>query len=323
MVEPALAPAHPWVVGGQTALRFGVAGGPTDWGALRDFVQTAEGLGFDSYWSPDHPLLRPDCWTTLAAVAASTSRLRLGSLVSCIYYRHPVLLARLVADVDRLSGGRVVLGLGTGDLEAEFAAMGIALPPLRQRLAALTETLQIIAPLLRGEAVSHHGEQLRVEGARLPLPAVQDPHVPLLVAGGGERTTLRLVAQYADASNLLAAYRGGSAISPTDVRRKYTVLQAHCEALGRPYPAVLRTFHFVPTLLGDSPAELEAKRARVPPTLFQLAGQAALVGTPEQAAERLRPLAEAGCQYFTFAALEPDTLRLLGERLIPALSTPR
>jgi alkanesulfonate monooxygenase SsuD/methylene tetrahydromethanopterin reductase-like flavin-dependent oxidoreductase (luciferase family) len=322
MVESARERAHPWVVEGHGALRFGVAGGPTDWGALRDFVQMAEGLGFDSYWSPDHPLLRPDCWTTLAAVAASTSRLRLGSMVSCVYYRHPVLLGRLVADVDRLSGGRVVLGLGAGDLEAEFRAMGMSYPPVRQRLAALAETLEIIPPLLRGEEVSHLGDQLRVEGARLPLPPLQQPHVPLLVAGGGERTTLRLVAQYADASNLVAAEWGGGAFTLADVQRKYALLQQHCEALGRPYPAVLRTFHFVPTLLGDSPAELEMKRARVPPTLLQFAGQRALMGTPEQAAERLRPLAKAGCEYFTFAAMEPDTLRLLAERLIPALSMP-
>ena len=85
---------------------------------------------------------------------------------------------------------------------------------------------------------------------------------------------------------------------------------------------MLRTFHFVPTLLGDSPAELEAKRAQVPQTLIQFAGQAALISTPEQAAKRLRPLAEAGCQYFIFAAMEPDTLRLLAERLLPALSMP-
>jgi alkanesulfonate monooxygenase SsuD/methylene tetrahydromethanopterin reductase-like flavin-dependent oxidoreductase (luciferase family) len=182
--------------------------------------------------------------------------------------------------------------------------------------------LEIIPPLLRGEEVSHLGDQLRVEGARLPLPPLQQPHVPLLVAGGGERTTLRLVAQYADASNLVAAEWGGGAFTLADVQRKYALLQQHCEALGRPYPAVLRTFHFVPTLLGDSPAELEMKRARVPPTLLQFAGQTALMGTPEQAAERLRPLAKAGCEYFTFAAMEPDTLRLLAERLIPALSMP-
>lgn len=110
---------------GQRAFRFDIVGDPSgDWPALRDFLQTAEGLGFDAYWRPDHPLLLPDCWTSLAAVAAVTRRLRLGSLVSCVLYRNPVLLARMVADVDRISQGRVVVGLGAGDIEAEFRAMG-------------------------------------------------------------------------------------------------------------------------------------------------------------------------------------------------------
>jgi alkanesulfonate monooxygenase SsuD/methylene tetrahydromethanopterin reductase-like flavin-dependent oxidoreductase (luciferase family) len=104
------ASGHPWVTDGQRQLRFGIAGGPMgDWPRLRDFVQTAESLGFYSYWRSDHPLLAPNCWTMLAAVAAHTQRVRLGSMVSCVYYRNPVVLARMVVDVDRISEGRVVL----------------------------------------------------------------------------------------------------------------------------------------------------------------------------------------------------------------------
>jgi len=320
MVQPDRQQPHPWVAEGQGSLRFGIATGPAgDWVALRDFVQMAEGLGFDSYWRPDHPLLIPDPWTTLAALATSTSRLRLGTTVSCVYYRNPVLLARIVADVDRMSNGRVVLGLGAGDMETEFRAMGLAYPPVRERLAALGEALQILPPLLRGETVNYQGQQFRVDAATLPLPPIQQPYVPLLIAGGGERSTLRLVAQYADASNLVAADWGGGAFTADDVRRKYAALQEHCMAISRPYSAVLRTYQFSPTLLGDSPAALEAKRARVPPSVLQFLGQAALIGTPEQAIERLRPLVEAGCQYFNLGVMEPDTLRLLTERVIPAL----
>src|SRR5215467_7960 len=130
--------SHPWVKDGQRAVRFGIVGGPRgDWPALRDFVQLAEELGFDSFWRPDHPLLLPDCWTSLAAIAASTRRLRLGSLVSCVCYRNPVLLARMVADVDRIAHGRVILGVGAGDSAAEAQAMGLTYPPLRERQAAL------------------------------------------------------------------------------------------------------------------------------------------------------------------------------------------
>src|SRR5215472_9368262 len=126
--------SHPWVEHGQRVVRFGIVGGPRgDWPVLRDFVQMAEELGFDSYWHPDHPLRLPDCWTSLAAIAASTRQLRLGSLVSYVGYRNPVLLARMAADVDRIAQGRLILGLGAGDSTAEAQAMGLTYPPLRER----------------------------------------------------------------------------------------------------------------------------------------------------------------------------------------------
>jgi alkanesulfonate monooxygenase SsuD/methylene tetrahydromethanopterin reductase-like flavin-dependent oxidoreductase (luciferase family) len=312
--------SHPWVATGQRQVRFGIAGGPMgDWPTLRDFVQMVEGLGFDAYWRSDHPLLMPDCWTMLAAVAASTQRLRLGSLVSCVFYRNPVLLARIVADIDGISQGRVILGLGAGDMEAEFRAMGLSYPPVRERHAALAETLQVVPRLLRGETVSYQGAYCQVEGARLQPPPVQQPYIPLMVAGGGERTTLRLVAQYADASNLVAEAWGGAATTDAEVLHKYQVLQARCAEVGRPYASVLRTYSFVPVLLADSPAALAVKRERVPPQVLAFAGAAALVGTPEQAVERVQPLVGAGCQYVNFGVLDPDTLRLLAERVVPAV----
>ena len=314
------ASSHPWVADGQGQVRFGIVGGPMgDWPTLRDFVQMVEGLGFDSYWRSDHPLLTADCWTTLAAVAASTQRLRLGSMVSCVFYRNPVLLARIVADVDRISQGRVILGLGAGDMELEFRAMGLAYPPVRERQAALAEALQVVPRLLRGETVSFlQGTHCRLEEVKLQATPVQQPCVPLLVAGGGKRT-LRLVATHADASNLAAEGWGGAAATDADLRQKYEMLHAHCAELRRPYASVLRTYHFVPTLLADSPAALAVKRERVPPQLLSLFGAGALMGTPEQAVDHLQPLVRAGCQYFTFAVLEPETLRLLAERVVPAV----
>src|SRR5438046_3137011 len=97
---------HPWVRAGAAQVRFGVSGGPRDdWPALHDFVQMVEGLGFDSYWRPDQPLANADCWTTLAALAGRARRLWLGTSVVCVSYRHPALVARMAADVDRISGG--------------------------------------------------------------------------------------------------------------------------------------------------------------------------------------------------------------------------
>jgi alkanesulfonate monooxygenase SsuD/methylene tetrahydromethanopterin reductase-like flavin-dependent oxidoreductase (luciferase family) len=315
-------PAHPWVSGGQWAVRFGIVGGPSgDWHALRDFVLMTEALGFDSYWRPDHPLLLSDCWASLAAVAAVTRRLRLGSLVSCAAYRNPVLLARMVADVDRISEGRVVLGLGSGHIAGEFRAMGLAYPTAHERLATLAETLEVVPRLLRGEQVTYEGARVRILDATLTYPSVQQPYVPLLVAGGGERTTLRLVARYADASSLGAGAWGGGAATGADVRNKYDVLAEHCAVVGRPYASVLRTYHMVPVILADDPSTVAAKRDRVPQQLLALAGAAALVGTPEQAIERLSSLAAAGCQYFTLAVSDSETLRLLAERVVPRVTS--
>jgi alkanesulfonate monooxygenase SsuD/methylene tetrahydromethanopterin reductase-like flavin-dependent oxidoreductase (luciferase family) len=314
---------HPWIEQGQHGVRFGIAGGPHgDWPALHDFVQMTEELGFDSYWRPDHPLMLQDCWTALAAVAAVTHQLQLGSLVNCVSYRNPVLLARTVADVDRISQGRAVLGLGTGDIVPEFRAMGLAYPSIRERQETLAETLEIVPRLLRGETVTYQGTHWQVDGALLQHPAVQQPYVPLLVGGGGERSTLRLVARFADASSLGAGNWGGGATTTADLKRKYDVLRDYCADEQRPYASVLRTFHVFPVILGDSEAALAAKRARMPPEVLAMAGPAALIGTPEQAVERLRPLIAAGCQYITLAVLEPDTLRLLADRVAPAISSP-
>lgn len=121
---------HPWVaLEGGRRTRFGVTlGNPGDWSQARDIAQAAEALGFDSIWVTDHPLMGSDGWTYIAALATVTKTVRLGTMVSCAYYRNPVLLARVVADVDRISGGWFVLGIGSGDMPWEFRQMGIDFP---------------------------------------------------------------------------------------------------------------------------------------------------------------------------------------------------
>jgi alkanesulfonate monooxygenase SsuD/methylene tetrahydromethanopterin reductase-like flavin-dependent oxidoreductase (luciferase family) len=198
--------------------------------------------------------------------------------------------------------------------------MGLAYPPIRERQKALAESIAVVPQLLRGETVDYQGIHIRIDGAALQSAPLQQPYVPLLVGGGAEKTTLLLVARHADASSLGAGPWGGGAATCADVRRKYDVLRQHCAAAGRPDAAVLRTYHIVPVVLADSPAALSAKRDRMPPELLAVAGASALVGTPEQAVDRLRPLVAAGCQYLTLAVLDPDTLRLLSERVVPAIS---
>lgn len=314
-------PAHPWVAEGERRIRFGVETTPLpDWSPTRDFVQSVEGLGFDSLWIPDHPMATGNAtWTTLAAMAQVTQTIRLGTLVSCVYYSNPVVLARSAADVDRLSGGRVVLGMGSGDMGFEFDQMGLTYPPVHERQATLEDALQIVRPLLRGETVTYQGQHFRANGATLQPPPIQQPYVPLLVAGGGERTTLRFVARYADASNIGAASWAGNAFTPEDARHKFEVLRGHCEEVGRPYETVLRT-GLLGMFLSESAEALQTKMAHVPPQILGFFEQLPVIGTPEEAVPRVRAMLDAGFQYVIFIVLPFDTesLRLLAERVLPA-----
>jgi alkanesulfonate monooxygenase SsuD/methylene tetrahydromethanopterin reductase-like flavin-dependent oxidoreductase (luciferase family) len=139
---------HPWVSNGIQQIRFGIGAAAQSWPEMHDLAQMAEGLGFDSFWRVDHPMLGHDGWTTLAALAAVTWTIRLGTHVSCVAYRNPVLLARMAADIDAISNGRLVLGLGSGDMPREFQQLGLAYPPIQQRQAALEEAIRIIRPRL-------------------------------------------------------------------------------------------------------------------------------------------------------------------------------
>ena len=321
-MDPAPASIHPWVAEAAGRVRFGVETTVLpDWPATRDFAQAVEGFGFDSLWLPDHPMVTGSAtWTSLAAIATATRTIRLGPLVACAYYWNPVVLARAAADVDRLSDGRFVLGLGSGDMPHEFGQMGLAWPPAPERQATLEEALRIIRPLLRGEEVTYQGERFRAEGAKLDPPPVQQPHVPILVAGGGERTTLRFVAEHADAANLGAVSWAGGAFGPDDARRKFDVLRQRCEEAGRPYDSVLRT-GLLAMFLADSPAALQAKMAQIPPFILAFFEQLPVVGTPEEAVPRVRAMLEAGFQYVIFIVLpfDAESLRLLAERVIPAV----
>jgi alkanesulfonate monooxygenase SsuD/methylene tetrahydromethanopterin reductase-like flavin-dependent oxidoreductase (luciferase family) len=207
-------------------LRQGWREGASDFEALVEQAHRAESLGFDSVWLYDHLQTRDgdpepvlECWTTLAALARETSRVRLGQIVTCALYRNPGLLAQMASTVDAASGGRVIVGIGAGWDEREYRDFGYGedLPPVRDRLAHLEHTLQV----LRAR-----------RGTR-----------PILVGGAGEKVLLRLVAQYADACNLTDSF------DPDFYRHKLAVLRGHCEAVGRDYDTILKTASF--TVEGD------------------------------------------------------------------------
>lgn len=312
---------HPWIAQGTRRVRFAAMTAiPPDWAAARDFAQAAEGLGFDALFVPDHPTRAGSiAWSPLAALAEVTRTIRLGTLVSCIAYWNPVVLARAVADVDRISGGRAVLGVGSGNTPQEFRQLGLDFPPTQQRQEALHDALRILRPLLRGEEVTYHGTHFKATGAAL-LPPPQQPSVPILVAGGGERTTLRYVAQYADASNLAAASWAGGAFTPGDAQRKFAVLRQHCAEAGRPYESVLRTTALV-LRLAETREAAEAKLNRLPPALLADFQRMALAGTPEDAVAHIQGLVGVGFQYIVLGGgwVDLETLRLAAERVIPAV----
>jgi alkanesulfonate monooxygenase SsuD/methylene tetrahydromethanopterin reductase-like flavin-dependent oxidoreductase (luciferase family) len=303
--------AHPWVTEARRTVRFAVTGAfLTGWTELRDFVTRAEQLGFDACWANDHPSRTMDCWTQLAALAAVTTRIRLMSLVSCVYYRSPVLLARHAADVDIISGGRLVLGLGTGDDADEFRRLGLPFPPFRERLAALAAAAEVVP-----EAWTPPDGALR-----RPAP-VQHPRIPVLIGGGGEGT-LRLVARHADVSNFGPHEWTGGAFDVADVRGRCEVLRRHCAEIGRPFENILRS-HYTPLLtLAETPAALERKRARarIPDAGLRTAP---VFATVAEAIAHYQALTDAGMQYFlaNVNGHDAETVELLAGQVQPALTT--
>jgi alkanesulfonate monooxygenase SsuD/methylene tetrahydromethanopterin reductase-like flavin-dependent oxidoreductase (luciferase family) len=297
---------HPWVAEAERRVRFGVFGLAAD-------AARVEALGFDSVWAPDHPTLgRRDGWLQLAVAASQTSRIRLGTLVSCVYYRHPVVLARQAADVDAISQGRLVLGVGIGDVPEEFAHLGLPYPPARERQAALDEAIRIAAPLLAGETVCLDGAHFRADGAKLNGAAVQQPRVPVLIAGGGEKTTLRQVAQYADMSNFGPGNVIGNAWGADDVRRKYELLRGYLDEVGRPHDSVLRSYFLRVRIVASGAPTFE-------PTASGGMRFERLAATPAGIAAHCRALVEAGVRYFIVQGLQDDleALRVFGEEVLP------
>ncbi len=265
-------------------------------GRLAAIARTAEEVGFTGIWVMDHMVQIPqvgrewedilESWTTLGYLAAVTSRCRLGTLVTAITFRNVSHLAKIVATLDVLSGGRAVCGLGAAWFAREHDAYGWELPPVPRRFALLEDALRLL-PLLWGPGTPpFEGEVLgRRETLCYPRP-VQD-HVPLLVGGGGERRTLRLVARHADGCNLM----GG----PDVVAHKLEVLRRHCADVDRD-PAEIEVTHLTPLLVGTDTADVGARVDALVPrgTSRRAAAERLLAGTVDDHIGRFRQLAEAG-----------------------------
>ncbi|MBO0784109.1 MAG: LLM class F420-dependent oxidoreductase [Ktedonobacteraceae bacterium] len=285
---------------------------------MTQIAQTAEEVGFTSAWLVDHFHTIPhpsqevtfECWTSTAALARDTKTIRIGQMVTCNSYRHPALLAKMASTVDILSHGRLSVGIGAGWYEHEYHAYGYTYPDAPQRLRQLREAVQVIHKMWSDEEAYFEGKYYQVHGAINQPKGVQLPHIPLLIGGGGEQVTLKLVAQYADACNV------GN--DPATVQQKLAVLKQHCERVGRDYESIHRTTSAI-CLLADSDEQALAllpadRKTRLGNTL-----QTALIGSPETIRQRLTAYAAAGVQELVLRFVDgtsPETIRRFAKEFI-------
>jgi Coenzyme F420-dependent N5,N10-methylene tetrahydromethanopterin reductase and related flavin-dependent oxidoreductases len=270
----------------------------TSWPDLLDAGKRADRLGYDTLWTWDHlypivgsadgPIL--EGWLTLAAWAQATERVRIGLMVGANTLREPALTAKMATTLDHISGGRAILGIGGAWFETEHEAYGIPFGSgFPERLRWLAEALPIMRGMLHGERPTASGPRYSAKAIRND-PAPIQGRLPLLIGGGGEQVTLKLVARYGDANNV----GGGIA----NVIRKEAILVQHCETVGRDPAEIERTAGMGTVIIRDSRAEAK----RVEAAIFERNGRADLwqdqpIGTVEDVAERLAPFLEIGYRH--------------------------
>ncbi len=301
------------------------------WDRWRRIMRATEDLGFESLWRSDHffslsgPRDRPALETFLSfvLVATETSRIRFGPLVSSATFRHPSLVARMAAQIDVLSGGRFVLGMGAGWNVPEHEAFGIPFPAVRERMDRLEESIRVVRALWSDGPANFEGRYYTLKDALCePKPAQRQ--MPLLVGGSGERRTLKLVAQYADEWN-------GVGLTVEAYLAKRAVLERHCAEVGRD-PKTIRHSQMTGFIIGKTEADQRAHLARVAETLPALGrndpgevmrGMKArgwLVGTPDEIVQEIGRRQEAGLSRMMLqhqAQEDFGTLELIAREVLP------
>lgn len=295
-----------------------------DFAALTERAQTAEQAGFHSLWLADHMWARgmPDldyleCWTALTALAMRTTRLRLGTLVLCNSYRNPALVAKMAASFDHISGGRLELGVGAGWMDEEYRGYGYNFPATRVRIEQLEEGLEAMRRLFTEPRSTFQGKYYALDDAPNNPKAVQSPAPPITIGGAGERLLLKVVAKHADRWNcpMNAAH---------ELPHKLEILRSHCAEVGRD-PDAITVSEQVLVVLGADDADFKQRWTTAKQLLggFADLDAVAVRGTPEAVADGLREKAAKGVRLFTIMFGDfapPETLRLFGERVMPALA---
>ncbi|SDJ41420.1 TIGR03560 family F420-dependent LLM class oxidoreductase [Natronorubrum texcoconense] len=290
----------------------------TDIDTVRETALEAETLGYDAVWLEDHfqswigdpRRATHECWTTLSAIAEATNEIRLGTLVTSQSYRHPAVLAKMAAQVDQISEGRLELGLGAGWYAEEYDRFGYEFrEPPAERLRRLAETVEILQGLWTNETYSHEGEHLEIdlEDAFCEPQPVQNPHPPIWIGGGGEQFTLRYTAELADGWNY-------GTLEPAGFADKLDVLREHCESEAR-YDEIRKSAELF-VFVGETTEAAERKREQfrdeflpdepTEPREFFLAGyvESAPTGTPKEVRDRLEEYADVGIETVMLAV--PD-----------------
>lgn len=296
----------------------------------------AEDLGFDSFFVMDHlmqiPGLNPSIdpilegWSTIAALAASTSKIRLGTMVTCNTFRSPTLLAKMAATVDNISRGRLIMGIGAGWYKEELRAYGYQNQLLGERFGRLEEGIQILKLMWSGKTTNFSGKYYRVKDAVCNPAPIQEPHPPIVVGGDGERITLRIAAKYADGCNVF----GGADLGR--LRRKLSALREHCNRLGRDYNRVWKT-GLGRVIIGKNESDLKEKIKKYVPkepttgatgiTTFENRLQRFIIGDPETCVETIRKIFDEGLDYLVVNMPDSEdehTLELFGEKVLPTFS---
>ncbi|MEN4396887.1 LLM class F420-dependent oxidoreductase [Mycolicibacterium senegalense] len=311
---------------------------PTEnhWAVMRDLAAYADAGSWDSLWVYDHFHTVPvptaeathEAWSLMSAYAATTSRIKLGQMCTAMSYRNPVYLAKIAATTDIISGGRVQMGIGGGWYEHEWRAYGYGFPSAGVRLGRLDEGVQIMRDAWRDGRVSFDGRHYQVDGAIVAPKPLQDNGIPMWIAGGGEKVTLRIAAKYAQYTNFTS--------EPDGFAHKSEVLAGHCRDVGTEYDSIVRSANFN-AVIGDSEADVADRVARLRARQVPVAGEAAVdamlanatapesaSGTPEQVVEKLHRMRDLGCEYailyFPEAAYDRSGIELFEQKVIPALS---
>ncbi len=289
--------------------------------AMTRVARVADEGSYDSIWVYDHfhtvptPELETtfECWTITAGLARDTRRVNVGQMVTCNGYRNPALLAKMASTVDVMSHGRLYFGLGAGWYEHEWRAYGYGFPETRERMRMFREACAIVHAMWTEDRPTFEGQYYTIKEPINEPKGVRKPHPSFWIGGGGEQVTLRLVAKYADAAN----FGGGN---PDTIRQKCEVLRRHCEDLGRDYDTIIRSTSINVHLIdaGDDPARATAPaRGKM---AFEEYATSFWVGTPEQIAERIHPLIEAGANYVIVylprVAYDPEPVRWFAREVV-------